>query len=191
MHTKNITERSHDRFHPLSIWMHWGMLILMVAVYALIEMRGIYPKGSSAREAMKDWHFMLGMLVFALVFARLLLHWIFRAPPIDPAPPAWQGFLARTMHIALYAFLVGMPVLGWLALNAKGRSVPFFGIPLPTLIGPNEALAGRYEDIHEIIGIVGYYLIGLHAAAALFHHYLLRDNALRRMLPWRRRESSC
>jgi cytochrome b561 len=54
------------------------------------------------------------------------------------------------------------------------------------LVGPDEALAERMEALHELGGTLGYFLIGLHAAAALAHHYLLRDNALARMLPGRR-----
>jgi cytochrome b561 len=79
-----------------------------------------------------------------------------------------------------------MPLLGWLMMSAKGKAVPFFGLQLPALIAPDKALAHNFEDIHEAVGVIGYYLIGLHAGAALFHHYLMRDNTLRRMLPGRR-----
>jgi cytochrome b561 len=79
-----------------------------------------------------------------------------------------------------------MPILGWLTLSAKGKVIPFFGLELPPLIGADKALARSLEDIHETIGTLGYYLIGLHAAAALFHHYITHDNTLWRMLPRRR-----
>jgi cytochrome b561 len=81
--------------------------------------------------------------------------------------------------------MLGMPVLGWLVLGAKGRPVSILGLPLPTLIG-GQTLSKSLKEIHETIGTLGYYLIGLHAAAALFHHYLMRDNTLLRMLPARR-----
>jgi superoxide oxidase len=177
---------TRNRYHPLAIGAHWLMLALLIAVYASIELRGLFPKGSDLRQAMQTWHAMLGMTIFGLVFARLALRLAFRAPHISPAPPAWQRFLATTMHVALYAFLVVMPLLGWLMLSAKGKSVPFFGLQVPALIGPDKALARNIEGVHEAIGVIGYYLIGLHAAAALFHHYLMRDDTLRRMLPRRR-----
>lgn len=178
-----------DRYHRLSISVHWLTLLLLVAVYALIELRGQFPKGSDARELMKTWHNMLGLLVFVLLFARLALRLRFRVPPITPAPPAWQQALARAMHVALYAFLFVMPLLGWLTLSAKGKPIPFFGLELPALIGPDKGLARSLEDLHELIGNIGYYLIGLHALAALFHHYLVHDNTLIRMLPGRGRRS--
>jgi cytochrome b561 len=91
------------------------------------------------------------------------------------------------MHLALYVFLIVMPVLGWLTLSAKGKVIPFFGLELPPLIGLDKFLGGELEDIHETIGTIGYYLVGLHAAAALFHHYFLRDDTLLRILPWHAR----
>ena len=170
-------------YHPLQIGVHWLTLLLLIAVYALIELRGIYPKGSAAHDLMKTWHFMLGLTVFALVLVRLPLRLALHAPPITPALPAWQDHLAHAMHWALYGFLLVMPLLGWLTLSAKGQPIPFFGLELPALIGPDKARAKNLEDIHELIGNVGYALIGLHAAAALWHHYVTRDDTLERMLP--------
>ena len=177
--------KADDRYNVLSISAHWLTLALLVAVYALIELRGIYPKGTAAHDAMKTWHFMLGLTVLGLVAARLVLRLIYREPPITPPPPALQMLLAKAMYLALYTFLIVMPVLGWFTLSAQGKVIPLFGLELPALIGADKALGHNLESIHETIGTIGYYLIGLHASAALFHHYFMRDNTLRRMLPWR------
>lgn len=178
------------RYHALSISVHWLTLLLLVAVYALIELRDIYPEGSDPHELMTTWHNMLGLVVFGLVFVRMAVLLVHRAPPITPAPPAWQHWLAKAMHAALYAFLIAMPLLGWLALSAQGKPVPLFGLELPALLGPDKALGHQFEEIHETIGTLGYWLIGLHAAAALFHHYFMRDDTLLRMLPGRRTGTS-
>ena len=69
-------------------------------------------------------------------------------------------------------------------LNADGETVTWFGRTLPALISPSRRLAHTLEDVHEAIANAGYALIALHAAAALFHHYLVRDNTLRLMVPW-------
>lgn len=178
-----------DHYRRLSISVHWLTLVLLVAVYALIELRGFYPKGSDARELMKTWHNMLGLLVLVLLFARMALRLGFRVPPITPTPPAWQHALALVVHLALYVFLFVMPLLGWLTLSAKGKPIPFFGLELPALMGTDKALARDFEDLHELIGNIGYFLIGLHALAALFHHYIVHDNTLVRMLPNRTKGS--
>lgn len=176
---------SDERYGSLSIGLHWFMLILIAAVYALMELRGIFPKGSDGRELMKTWHYMLGLSVLVLALLRLVVSLASRAPRILPEPAAMQRAVAKLMHVALYALMIGMPLLGWLILSAEGDPIPFFGLHLPPMIGPDEALKETIEEIHETFGTVGYFLIGLHAAAALFHHYFVRDNTLKRMLPGR------
>lgn len=179
----------NDRYHALSIGAHWLTLALLVAVYALIELRGIFPKGTAAHQAMKTWHFMLGLTVLGVVAVRLLLRLMFREPPITPPPPASMLWLAKAMYLALYTFLIAMPLLGWLTLSAQGKPIPLFGLELPALIGADKAWGHNLEEVHETVGTIGYYLIGLHAAAALFHHYVMGDDTLLRMLPWHRRRA--
>jgi cytochrome b561 len=179
---KNTT----DRYGSLSIAMHWLMLLLLIAVYACIELRELFPKGSDIREALKVWHYMLGLSVFVLVWLRLAMHLSGTTPRIVPEQGPWQRLSARLMHVALYVLMIAMPLAGWLILSSGGKPIPFFGLQLPALVGENKGLADAIKEIHEIGGTIGYYLIGLHAAAALFHHYIKRDNTLTRMLPGRR-----
>jgi cytochrome b561 len=181
MSWKNTT----SRYGSLSIGIHWLMLLLFIVVYACIELRVVYPKGSDLREALKTWHFMTGMLVFVLVWLRLAARFSGPAPDIQPEPSGWQQVSAKLLHLALYALMIVMPLTGWLVLSASGKPIPFFGLHLPALIGENKDLAKTIKEIHETIGTVGYYLIGLHTLAALHHHYIVRDNTLIRMLPGR------
>lgn len=178
---KNTT----NRYGTLSIGLHWLMLLLLAAVYAAIELREIFPKGSDPREALKALHFMLGLSVFALVWLRLAIRLSGPTPRIEPEPAAWEKLSSTVMHVALYVLMIGLPLGGWLVLSAAGKPIPFFGLQLPPLIGENKDLAKLLKEMHETIGTVGYYLIGLHTAAALFHHYIKRDNTLVRMLPRR------
>lgn len=168
-----------QRYSPISIGLHWVMLLLIAAVYASMELKGNFPKGSDTRELLKHWHFMLGLSVFALVWLRLLARWL---KPV-PARPGWQERLARMMHLALYGLMIALPLLGWLTLSADSKSIPFYGLELPPLVAANSARAEQYKELHEALAQAGYWLIGLHAAAALLHHYVLRDDTLRRMLP--------
>jgi cytochrome b561 len=161
------------------------MLLLIAAVYACIELRGNFPKGSGIREGLKSWHFMLGLSVLALVVVRIGARLTSAVPPIQPEPSKWQGLSAKAMHLALYVFMVAMPIMGWLTLSAEGKVIPFFGLQLPALVAESKSVAGWVKELHEGGGTVGYFLIGLHAAAALFHHYVVKDNTLGRMLPSR------
>lgn len=176
-----------DRYGSLSIGMHWLMVLLLIAVYAMINLHDLAPKGSELQAELKVWHFMFGLSVLVLVFARLAARLFAGATPlITPPLPRWQKGLAKAMHIVLYVFMLVMPVFGWLAVSAKGDPVLFLGMQLPPLIGYDKALYDTLKEIHETIGTLGYYLIGLHAAAALVHHYVVHDNTLLRMLPRRR-----
>ena len=100
-----------------------------------------------------------------------------------PEPGRRSRYAAGLVHGLLYAFMLGMPLVGWLVLSASGKPVPFFFFELPSLVAPDESLADQAENLHEAVGQAGYFLIALHAAAALFHHYVRRDDTLRRMLP--------
>jgi cytochrome b561 len=174
-----------SRYGSLSIGIHWSMLLLFIAVYACIELRALYPKGSDPREALKTWHFMLGMLAFVFVWLRLAARFSGPTPLIQPALPRLQEISSKLLHLALYALMIGMPLTGWLLLSTSGKPIPFFGLQLPALISENKDLATQIKAIHEFVGTTGYYLIGLHAAAALYHHFIKRDNTLVRMLPRR------
>ena len=181
MNWKNTT----SRYGSLSIGLHWLMFLLLVAVYACMELRGYFPKGSDLRTALKTWHFMLGLSVLFLVWLRLALRLLQPSPAIEPTPPAWQRYLAKGVHVAMYALMIGMPLAGWMILSAEGKAIPFFGLELPALVAKNKATAEWFEEIHKTGATVGYVLLAVHAGAALFHHYVLRDNTLTRILAGR------
>jgi cytochrome b561 len=183
-----MVAKAPDRYGTLAIGLHWLTLAILIAVYTCINLTDLYPKGSDPREALKTWHFMLGLTVLALVVVRLLNRLTGRAPVVIPQPPIWQHRLATAVHVLLYVFMVVMPILGWLVLSASGKPIPFFGAHLPALLSENKDLAGQLKEVHETIGTFGYFLIGAHAMAALYHHFVSRDNTLRHMLP--RRPSS-
>lgn len=178
-----MTTRLADRYAGASIALHWLALALVIGVYASIELREAFPKGSDAREALKVLHYSLGMCVLALAVVRLAVRALTGPPPpIVPAPSRWESATAAAVHVALYGLMIGMPLLGWAMLGAAGDPLALFGVPLPPLTGPDEALGEILEESHETAGTIGYGLIALHAGAALFHHYVRHDNTLVRML---------
>ncbi len=182
-----VLKNTAAHYGSLAIAMHWLMVLLLIAVYAAINLHDIAPKGSDLRADLKLWHFVLGLGVLVLVLARAGLRLTSGAAPvITPPPPRWQALSAQALHLALYVFMAAMPLLGWLAVSAKGAPVVFVGLHLPPLIAQDKELYDWLKEVHEAIGTAGYYLIGLHAVAALIHHYVMRDNTLQRMLPARR-----
>lgn len=179
-----VARNSPERYCALSIFLHWLMLALIVAAYAAINLRELFPKGSDPREALKALHYLLGVSVLLLAVVRIVARIAAGpSPAIAPAMPPVLQWSARGMAVALYLFMLVMPVLGLATLGAEGKSLALFGWTLPSLVGPDKALAEQLGEVHETIGTAGYFLIGLHAAAALFHHYVRHDNTLARMLP--------
>lgn len=179
-------KNSASRYGSLTIGIHWLMVLLFVAVYGTVELHEAFEKGSALRQLLMTWHFMLGMLVFVLLWLRLAARLSGPTPAIVPEPPNLQQLSSRLLHLALYALMIGMPLTGWLMLSAAGKPVPFFGLELPALVGENEDLAEWFEALHELLGTTGYFLIGLHTVAALYHHHFVHDNTLTRMLPERK-----
>ena len=172
-----------QRYGTLSMGLHWLMLLLLIAVYASINLREFFPKGSDLRLAFKAAHFMLGLSVLVLVSLRLYARLSAPRPSIIPVLAPWQQRGSALMHFALYGLMFCMPLLGWLLLSAAGKPIPFFGLELPALIAKNKALAHTIKEIHETLGTAGYFLIAAHAAAGLYRHYFRRGNTLTRMLP--------
>lgn len=172
-----------NRYASASILLHWLMLVAIVTTYTLILLHDQYPHENPKHEMLEHWHFYAGFTVLLLVIIRIGL--ILQAgarPAITPKPAVWVSVSSKLMHVILYAFMLGMPLLGWMMLSAAGKQLPF---GLPPLLDFDKPLARNIKEIHETIGTIGYYLLGLHAVAALFHHYLLKDNTLLRMLPTR------
>ncbi|EHW2359085.1 cytochrome b, partial [Salmonella enterica subsp. enterica serovar Kentucky] len=106
-------------FSRLQITLHWLTLLLTGIAYAAIELRGWAPKGSSVYLFMKDMHYDMGVLVWALMFLRLYLKHKYPDPVITPPPPHWQHVAAKLMHIALYLTFLALPLLG-VAMMASG-----------------------------------------------------------------------
>ncbi|MDM7955557.1 cytochrome b [Blastomonas sp.] len=176
------TAQRVTRYSAVSITLHWLMLALIVGVFAAMELREYFPKGTPTREGFKSWHYSLGLTVFALVWVRIAARALTRAPA-PTGGPAWRTLPARAVHIALYALMLAMPLAGWALLNAEGSAALFYGIGLPALIGENAGLASQIKWAHQWGGDIAFWLICAHAAASLFHHYWLKDGLLFRMMP--------
>lgn len=168
-----------QRYTRLSMTLHWLMLALFVGVYGCIELKGLLPRGHALKSLLLGGHALFGSGIFLLVWLRLL------GRGTIGGRGARQTGVSHLMHLALYGLMIITPILAWLMLNAGGKPVPYFEFALPSLVAPDPVLAKQFKHWHEWLGSAGYWLIGLHAVAGLFHHYWVRDNTLMRMLPKR------
>jgi cytochrome b561 len=177
-----MSESEHSKFSKLTILLHWVTVLLFIGVYCSMEFRDIFDKGTAGRELMKSSHYWFGLTILFLLLVRLVARFSQHTPVITPPQPKWQHQLAMGVHLALYALMLIMPILGWLLMSAEGKDLNYLGLQLPVLLAPNEIWAERFEELHELGANFGYGLIALHTVAALFHHYLLKDNTVKRMM---------
>ncbi|MFI8416772.1 cytochrome b561 [Serratia sp. NPDC078593] len=173
----------NTKFSRVQILLHWAIFILIVFTYAAMELKGLTQKGSNGREWMNTTHYTLGFTVFVLMIFRVYLKIKNKYPPIHPQPPRWQIILAKTMHGVLYLIFISLPIFGVLSLYYGSVEWSFFSYVMPIADVKNSNMQHNLKEIHELVANAGYFIIGLHAAAALFHHYIIRDNTLIRMSP--------
>lgn len=176
---------SATRYGIPARFLHWGMAVLIIAGLFGVELHELFPKGSVLRSALMTVHFQAGVLVLALVWLRMAIVAFNLPPPISPAPPPWQKRLARATHLAFYIVMIVSPILGIIVLQASGKSVDLFGLPMPmpVLVGEDKEFSKALREIHETIGNVMIALIVTHVVAVVWHHAVKKDNTLRRMLP--------
>jgi cytochrome b561 len=134
-----------------------------------------------------EGHRHFGLFVLLLFFARVVLRIRLGKLPSDDRSSKAVRIMAGLTHIALYALLLGLPLLGWALSDAQGKPVHLLGLTLPMIVGADEDLADELQAWHLDAAWALLGLVSLHVAAALWHHFVLRDGVLRRMLPRRRR----
>ena len=173
-----------DRYTRTAIALHWSVSALVITALCMGWIMTDMDR-TPLRLEVFDWHKWVGVTVLALFFARALWRLTHPAPPPLPMP-AWQRRAAQFLHGLLYAMLLVQPITGWIYSNASGRPIVYLGlVPLPNLVDKNRALAHTFREIHSDGGMVLAIAVGLHLLAALKHHFIDRDDTLRRMLRWR------
>jgi cytochrome b561 len=167
----------------VSQFLHWTIVLLVIGQFAL----GITAHGlpvSLERLKLLTWHKSLGITVFSLVLVRLAWRGFSPAPPLPADMVPLQRRLAHFSHTLLYALLLLMPVVGWISSSASNLTVKwFFLVTLPNLVQPDPALADLAKGVHIAMAWLLLATVSVHAAAALWHEVVLKDDVLRRMLP--------
>ncbi len=181
MNTK--TRPSSARYTTTAIVLHWLIAVLIAASVGL----GLYMVGlklSPWKLRLYSWHKWVGVTIFLLIAARLIWRATHSPPPPPATSPRWQQAAAAVNHWLLYMLLVCIPVSGWLMSSAYGVPVVYLGVVrLPDLLEKNKELADALKTLHETLAFAMLGLVAVHAAAALKHHLMDRDDVLHRMLP--------
>ena len=170
-------------FEPVIRFLHWLTLFLIAAIFVLaFSVR--FATSSEGARTLIELHRSFGMTVWVVTLGRLVWRQFSRFPNWPADMPRAMRFAAHWSEYALYALMLTQPILGLLHTNAYGqRANVFFLGQLPALIGRDPPLAKQLLAVHQTVGLILLGLIGLHAAAALYHHFWRRDDTLEAMLP--------
>jgi cytochrome b561 len=162
--------------------LHW---LIAVLAFSQLAMGKFFEVEADEDNGLFGWHTALGLLVLVLMVVRLGWRLSHDVPRLPARTPAWQQATARAMHLAFYALLIALPLSGWLMTSVEGDPVSFFGwFTVPPLPVPGgEASEDLIEETHEVLGNLLLILAGIHVLAGLKHHFVDRDDVLRRMLP--------
>jgi cytochrome b561 len=171
------------RYTASSRWLHWlTAALIFIVIIAGVWIRYFEPANEAFKLRLYNIHESLGVIVFVLALLRLVNRYRNPPPPLPADTPAVIHFAAHVTHMALYALLLLMPVIGFLATNAWGFPLSVFGVlPLPSPVGKDEDLAKLLSLLHWCGAIAIGLLIAGHLAGVIYHTFVRRDGLLQRM----------
>ena len=174
---------ARTRYTAPAIALHWLIAVGLVGSFAL----GLYMSDlplSPTKLQLYAWHKWAGVTLFMLVWVRLAWRLGHRPPSLPARMPALLRSAVAAAHGLLYVLMLAIPVTGWLMSSAKGVPTVWFGVlPLPDLVARDTALGDLLALTHKTLNFTLLGLVVAHAAAALKHHFVDRDDVLTRMLP--------
>lgn len=173
-----------ERYGAVAKAFHWLTLLLLIGsfsiAWSMVDMR-ISPQ----MLVLYSYHKWVGVTVFLVVILRLAWRLRNPAPPLPPGTSPLQRRLAGLSHAMLYTILIVMPLTGWVMSSARNLPLVYLGlIEVPSPFGVDEALGDALRTVHFYLSLALLFFVGVHVLAALQHHFILRDDVLRRMLPW-------
>lgn len=162
---------NNSQYHPLAKFFHWAIVLVVIGQF--IE-----------SDDIPSLHFSFGLLVLPLALGLLFMRFFRPGIESDEQTSVLQQKALMTMEVLLYTLLFLIPLTGWVAVNGRGDVLDFFSLfNVPNLIVEGSRYAGFVGEAHEGLSWLIAFLVTGHASMALFHHFIVKDNALKRMLP--------
>lgn len=173
-----------QRYTKPAMLLHWLTAVLIIAAFSLgvvmTDIHGITP----TKLKYYSWHKWMGVTVLLLAVLRVLWRKANTPPPHPAGMPAWQLKAADGMHYLLYFLIFAVPIAGYLYTYAAGVPVVYLGlVQLPAPFAPNAELKPLLKTVHYVLSMTMAAAVAAHVLAALKHHFIDRDDVLKRMLP--------
>jgi cytochrome b561 len=163
---------------------HW-LIALLIFIQIALGLAAVNWPLSPTKLNLFFWHKSIGVTVLGLVVLRLLWRFSSSTPALPADLPAWEQRAAHASHFLLYVTMAGLPVSGWVLSSASGVPFQVFGtLPLPAIASVDKETAEFAKHVHHAFAFLLVPLLIAHIGAALRHHYVRRNDILRRMLPF-------
>ncbi len=171
-------------FGLVSKILHWSMALLLFVLFAI----GLYMTSLDYYDPLyhrlPEWHKSLGLFTMMLLLLRIIWKIINPSPAALTNHQYWEIFLAKLIQLLFYFLILLIGISGYLISTAKGKGIEFFNLfEIPAITQALEE--GRTDfigEIHELLAITLITLAVLHATAALKHHFIDKDETLKRMI---------
>jgi cytochrome b561 len=164
-------------------WVTAAFVFTMIPVGIYMVYRGEVTKFDALTNILYDSHKLAGFTLLFIVIARLAYRFTKGAPPDEPSLAWWQKAAAHLTHWGMYGLLLAVPLMGWLGVSLYPALSIHGWFSLPGLVSPDQTRAGTVFFLHKLGAILLGLAVFTHIGAALFHHFIRKDNVLRRMLP--------
>lgn len=168
-----------SKYDPFARLLHWLVVLLLVAQYIVAWTMPEIHRGTRP-EGLIVVHLDLGAFIIAVMIVRVIWRMVRKEPGVVEGTPFTRS-VAYLTHGLLYLLLIVQPLMGWANASSRGWQVTLFGIDLPALSPKGSTIGHTLGDAHQVFAWAMLVVIGLHVAAALYHHFFLRDGVLRRM----------
>lgn len=180
-----IAAGGRTHYDGIAMSLHWLTVVLVLTQFGLAQLWDFAPR--PGKHLMIVAHMSFGILLAAVVLARILWRLI-PGHQVPAAVSGWVETVSHAMHWLLYGLLGAEAVLGFVLRWSGNEAMSFFGLLIPAPFAPFSKSAHHLiGDVHDWVGWSIIILAACHAGAALFHHFVVRDDVLRRMLPARAR----
>jgi cytochrome b561 len=182
--TARLPRIAADGYTRVAIGFHWVVAALLLAQIAFGWFLTTVPRGTPMRGYYVNLHKSTGLVIAAIILLRILWR-LWHAPPRLPSfMPAWERFVARGTHVALYTLMLVMPLSGYVASNFSKYGIKFFNaVKLPPWGVDDHHVYAVFNSIHVVMAYVFAAIIALHVLAAARHAFR-RDGVFSRMLRW-------
>jgi cytochrome b561 len=163
---------------------HWLIVLLIIVQWLIAEHADDLPNGLAKLQTLA-WHKSIGITVLMLATLRLVWRWLNPVPSLDGLAKPAERMLARLSHVLLYALIFAMPLSGWMMSSARNFPVSWFRLfQLPDLVAPSDQTFHQMLDLHHLLFKVLLAVALLHVLGAAKHHFIDRNDVLKRMLPF-------